>query len=288
MKNRKLLIFLIFFMTIILIVIFSLQKKDNLLEVHFLDVGQGDAALIETPFGQNILIDGGPGSIVMSELEKYLSFFDKTIDLMILTHPHADHLSGLISVLEKYNVSLILYSGIEYDSEIYDKWLKSVENKNIILKTIRKEQRVVLGENIYLDILFPNKDLAENDYSNVNNSSIVALLSFNEIDFLFMGDAEKEVQEELSLEEKNIEVLKVPHHGADTNMIGFLEGFENSYTVISLGRDNKYGHPKNRVIELLRNNLILRTDQEGTINFKTDGYKLEREMYRENILELLF
>ena len=130
------------------------EVHDNELLVSFLDVGQGDSSLIQIPDGKNILIDGGPDDGVIFELSKKLSWFDRTIDLMILTHPHADHVNGLTKVIERYNVKKILYTGVSHSSPTYIHWLKLIKDKNIPITIISKSQTIKLAENCFLEILY--------------------------------------------------------------------------------------------------------------------------------------
>ena len=247
-------------------------SAENKLEVAFLDVGQGDASLIKTPFGQNILIDGGDGYKVIERLEEELSWWDVTIDLMILTHPHNDHVAGLIFVLEKYDVKKILYTGVIHSAPAYLEWLKIVKAKNIPLVIIDRPQKVNFGSHCFLDIVYPRQSLLGKSVNNLNNSSIIAELDCENRTVLFMGDAEIEVEEELIKigDLGSVEILKVGHHGSNTSSNQeFLEMVNPQKAVISVGKDNKFGHPSRRIIKRLERlgAEILRTDLNGTIRF---------------------
>jgi len=184
---------------------FSYAATEDL-EVYYLDIGQGDATLIKTPFGQNILIDGGPDDKIISELSDSLPWWDKNIDLMVLTHPHDDHVAGLIDVIKRYNVKRILYTGVVHTSPYYIEWLQLVRDYNIPMVIIDRPQKIILNgvpsqaedDKCYLDVLYPRESLLGKTVENLNNSSIVMKLVYGETSFLFTGDAELEVEEELT------------------------------------------------------------------------------------------
>ena len=245
-------------------------SAENKLEIAFLDVGQGDACLIKTPFGQNILIDGGADYKVIEELEKELQWWDRAIDLMILTHPHDDHVAGLIFVLERYNVKKILYTGVVHSAPAYLEWLKIVKAKNVPLVIIDRPQKIIFGNDCFLDIIYPRQSLLGKSVSNLNNSSIVAELACVDKTVLFMGDAETEVEEELinTGNLNRVEILKVGHHGSNTSSHQeFLELVNPQKAIISAGIGNKFGHPSLRIIKRLERlgAEVLRTDLDGTI-----------------------
>jgi len=252
------------------------------LEVDFLDVGQGDAILIKSPFGQNILIDGGPDSKVVEQLGKNLPFWDKQIDLMVLTHPHDDHVTGLIEIIKRYDVKKILYTGVVHDAPNYLAWLEEVRDKKISLALVDRPQTIKLGENCGLDILFPQKSFIGQGVDNLNNSSIVAKLFYGQNRFLLVGDAEAVVEKELLIAGVNLksEVLKVGHHSSDTSSSEeFLEAVNPKFAVIEVGKDNDFGHPNLRILKRLERvgAQIFRTDLDGTIKFVSDGERINKK-----------
>jgi competence protein ComEC len=174
------------------------------LEVDFLDVGQGDAILIKSPFGQNILVDGGPDGKVVEQLGKNLPFWDKQIDLMVLTHPHDDHVTGLTEIIKRYDVRKILYTGVVHDAPNYLAWLEEARNKKIPLMLVDRPQVIKLGENCGLDILFPQKSFIGQGIENLNNSSIVAKLFYGQTNFLLTGDAEMAIEKDLLAASANL------------------------------------------------------------------------------------
>jgi len=130
-------------------IIFS--QGDQFLEVTFLDIGQGDAIFIETPRNQQILIDGGPDKTILEKISREMPFYDKKIDLVILTHPDADHLTGLVSILEHYQVDHIITSGLEKDTTIYDRWRDLIKDKNIPLTLAQSGQKIIFQEDLFLE-----------------------------------------------------------------------------------------------------------------------------------------
>jgi competence protein ComEC len=252
------------------------------LKVNFLDVGQGDSILIKAPAGQNILVDGGPDNTVLKRLGEEMLPWDKKIDLMILTHPHADHVTGLIDVIKNYQVEKILYTGATHTAPSYLEWLKLVRDKKIPLTIIDRPQTIKLGEDCEIQIIYPFDSFAGRSVANLNNSSIVFRLIYGQTNFLFMGDAEKEVEDELI---KNgipagAQVLKVAHHGSsDATSEDFLKIVSPRFAVIEVGRGNDFGHPSGRTIKKLERigARVFRTDLDGTVHLISDGKKVDIE-----------
>ena len=254
-------------------VVFTFADNE-FLEVCFFDVGQGDAIFIETPDQKQILIDGGPDKIILEKLNKTIAFYDRTIDLIILTHPDADHITGLIEVLKYYDVKYILTSGVEKDTAVYRKWRELIEEKNIPLILAQSGQKIFLDENIFLEIIWPEQSLIESFSKPANNASIVGKLVYGDIEFLLTGDIEKKVENYLVNQNLNLEsdILKAPHHGSKTSSsYNFVEMINPQASVISVGRDNQYKHPNDEVLERLKNSVIYRTDEDGDIKILTNG-----------------
>jgi len=237
--------------------------------VVFFDVGQGDAIFIRTPQEQTILIDGGPGSKVLEHLGREMSFLEKEIDLAILTHPHYDHVAGLMEVLEAYEVEEVMCTGIKGDSGVAKKWEKIREKEEY---RVAREGKRVTGEGFQLDILYPQEDLRGETVSDLNTVSVVAYLTMEGKRFLFTGDAYMQQEEEIlsSYHLPEVDVLKVGHHGSQTSTLPeFVSKIKPSYGVIMAGEDNRYGHPHEETIDTLENKgtKVLRTDKDGTIRF---------------------
>jgi len=251
-------------------------SKPKYLEVTFFDIGQGDASFIIAPNNNQILIDGGPTSAVISKLAKEMPFYDRTIDLVILTHPDYDHLSGLLDVLKRYKVKNILWTGVITDTPQFSEWQKllSKENANVVIAK-KGEKIIILSDPlIYLDIIYPDKDLEGNNVKNTNDTSVVAHLVFDNSSFLFTGDATEKVDPELSVENLKSDVLKVAHHGSKDSMTDdFLNSVSPEFAVISVGKDNSYGHPNIKTLEKLNKSgiQVLRTDETGDVRFVSDG-----------------
>ena len=264
------------------IVVFDLSKP-RFLEVIFFDVGQGDAIFINTPKRQQILIDGGPTSAILEKLGKEMPFYDRTIDLIILTHPERDHLAGLLEVLEKYKVENILWTGVERDTTEYEEWQKLIKKEGAKIYIVPSVQKITMEKDILMNFLYPSENLAGKELENSNDTSIVSHLVFGKNSFLFTGDISKSVEEKLIIRENSCldsDVLKVAHHGSKTSSSEeFIAKVSPEIAVISVGKSNSYGHPHQEVLETLKKYgiKILRTDQNGDIKIISDGitYKIE-------------
>lgn len=259
---------------------FQSAEDNGKLAVNFFDVGQGDAILIKTPEQQKILIDGGPSNVVAQKLGEVLPFYDRKIDLIILTHPHADHLDGLIEVLKRYEVKKILSTGVTHTTPDYLAWLEEIKNQNVPMEIAMAGQIIDFGGGVKMEILYPAEDLVGKSVENLNDTSIVAKLIFGQTSFLFTGDAETEVEEKLISGGADLKanVLKVGHHGSkNATSDNFLEKVQASFAVISSGADNRFGHPNAMTIKRLENigAEIFRTDEEGNVKMVSDGMKIE-------------
>jgi len=286
------------------IVVFDLAKP-QFLEVNFFDVGQGDAIFIETPKRQQILIDGGPDSKILEKLGKEMPFYDRSIDLVILTHPERDHLAGLLEVLKKYKIENILWTGIIRDTAEYNEWQNLIKKDynppspakvsegnlggQATLPPFRRApkariyivpfvQKITMGKDISMNFLYPIENLAGKEYENSNDTSIVVKLVFGKNYFLFTGDISKVAEKELIIRANiDSDVLKVAHHGSKTSSSeDFLKAVSPQIAVISVGKGNSYGHPHQEVLDTLTKYgiRILRTDLDGDIKIFSDGYKI--------------
>ncbi|OGD44863.1 hypothetical protein A3J02_02950 [Candidatus Azambacteria bacterium RIFCSPLOWO2_02_FULL_46_11] len=262
-------------------VVLTLPPGDSV-SVNYLDVGQGDAIFIQTPAGNQVLVDGGPNSIILSRLGRLMPFYDRSIDLMILTHPQLDHMAGLIEVAKRYKIGRILTTGVLYNSPAFAEWQKVIEEKNIPVTIAKKGQKIRLGSGVYFEILHPEKDLAGKYYSgDVNNASIVGRLSFGKNSFLLTGDIEAPVEIGLAAENgANLasDVLKVAHHGSKTSSSEeFLKAVGPKIAVIQVGRKNSYGHPTREVLTRLGQfgTQIFRNDINGTVEILSNGRELK-------------
>ena len=260
----------------------ALSTPDDRLHVSFLDVGQGDAILIQTPNGQDILIDGGPDfQKINLELSKKLPFWDRMIDLVVCTQPQADHVTGLVEVIQRYKVNQVLEPGVSYNSSIYREWCNLVEDKGIEYSIARAGQEIDLGSGIKIEVLNPPESLFEGTSHDVDNNGVVLRLSWGQVSFLFTADIREEAEFELIGQRANLKstVLKVAHHGSKTSTTSqFLAAVDPEVAVISVGADNTFGHPCPEVMERLVDRLdednVYRTDEDGTVEFITDGERL--------------
>lgn len=274
------------------ILLFQQNQSRGVLEVDFLDVGQGDSILIKAPDNFDILIDGGPDASVLDRLGRNLPFYDRDIELMILTHPHSDHVAGLVEVLKRYEVKKVLYTGVLHTSPDYLEWLKIIKEKNIPMEIVKAGDEIKFDQEIYLDILYPFEELTNQKFKELNDSSIVAKLVYGQTSFLLTGDAPAEVEKQLlkvSQEPRSRDpgypqewlrsnVLKVGHHGSRySSSLEFLEVVKPQYAVIQVGKDNKFGHPHLGILRRLENLGIkfFRTDLDGEIRIESNGEKLE-------------
>jgi competence protein ComEC len=271
---------------------------DDKLRISFLDVGQGDAILIQKGNTQ-ILVDGGPSpQLAIQELSDRMPFWDRSIDLAVLTHPHSDHLSGLLEVLRRYDVGQLLYSATEGESPLYDEWARSngetgTENNiydewvrfigEVGTKAVvaRAGQRIDLGDGVVIEVLWPTANPLKGSESDVDNNSVILLLKVGNVSFLLTGDSMSEAEWELIHARADIKgtVIKVAHHGSKTSSIAqFLAVVNPQAAVISVGANNSYHLPNGTVVTRLEEKVgeanVYRTDTDGTITFITDGERL--------------
>lgn len=264
---------------------------DGRLHVVFLDVGQGDAIFIETPAGRQVLVDGGPSEpVLLSQLGRQMPFWDRTLDVMVLTHPDLDHVTGLIPVLERYQVDTVIHRQIEMDSEPYDYWLGLVEAEGAAVYRGEAGLHLALDQGLEMTVLYPGAALADLHEENANNYSIVARLTYGAVSVLLTGDIEAEVERQLvgahrvgAIRESPLRstVLKVAHHGSCTSTTEeFLEMVDPEIAVISVGEENRFGHPCPEVLGRLADLPIYRTDEHGTVEVVSDGTRVWVETER--------
>ena len=257
----------------------------DMLSVYFLNVGQGDGIYIRTPGGQDIVIDGGPDARIVAALGKVMPFWDTEIDVLLLTHPHADHVAGLVDILKRYKVDAVYYTGVNYSSGVYSEFLNLIKEKNIPLRAVIAGDHIPLFGAGEFDVLWPKESLDGRKVDDLNNSSIVARLVFGYTSFLFAGDAEEKVEKKLLAGGKSLDVdlLKLGHHGSKTaSSQEFLKAITPEYAVISCGKNNNFGFPHLLVLRrLARLGVeIFRTDLNGTVVARTDGKTLKLEKAR--------
>ena len=223
---------------------------DNKLAVYFLDIGQGDATLIRTPAGDDILIDGGPNNTLLQKLGEYLPFYDHKIETIILTHPDSDHVTGLVEVIKRYEVDRVLMTRVYSDSTSYLSFLAEVEKNNITVEVIDQPEVVDFGGGVTFDIIYPLENLVGQKVDSTNNTSITGKLIYASTTVMLTGDLENE--EELAARHLDLksDIYHVGHHGSsNANDLSFVSAVEPRYAVISVGANNHYGHPNYRTLK---------------------------------------
>lgn len=265
---------------LVLTLTFFVGKADGKLHIYFLDVGQGDAMFVETPSGKQILVDGGPGSVVLQRLGEIMPLFDKSIDMIVSTHPDADHLSGLVRVLERYKVSKILETGMECDTSLCGQWEEAKKEKQPEVDDAFLGQEADAGDGVKFLVLNPSENLEGRFLSKRNNGGIILKLVYGSQSVLLTADVEKQIEEKLVRSGAKIDsdFLKVAHHGSKTSSTeNFLKKVSPLLAFIEVGRDNKYGHPTREVLQRLEDFQIpyYRTDIDGTVELVLDGRSYE-------------
>lgn len=245
------------------------------LSVHFIDVGQGDATYIKTPSGQNILIDAGnkgKGDLVVAYLKKQKV---KTIDVLISTHPDADHVGGLDEVVRAFHVKNVYAPRVSHTTQAYKDFLMAVKQKNLKIKTAKAGVELPLKD-VKASFIAPVKTYSKSD---LNNWSAVLKVTYKKNSFLFTGDAEERAEKDMIAANKlsKVDVLKVAHHGAkEATTPGFLTKTKPKYAIISVGSNNRYKHPTRETLSRLTKSgsKVYRTDKSGTIVVTSNGSKI--------------
>jgi len=282
-KNRKIIFYIFLFLFLAAVLIWSFifsqgpasvlnSLENGKTKVVFFDVGQGNSVFIEAPNGNQVLADGGPGSQVLNKLGEQMPFFDREIDVVILTHPDADHLNGLIEVLKNYQVNEVIDTCIEDSGKGYAEWKKIIEEKKIHHLCAQAGQKIKLADGVELDILFPFVSLEGVKFTNTNDSSIVMEFVSNNSKIMLTGDAEVKTEYQLVNSSLNLksQILQVGHHGSKSSTSQeFLAAVNPEIAVIQVGADNRYGHPVQEILDRLKSvsNKIFRTDEDGDIEF---------------------
>jgi competence protein ComEC len=254
--------------------LYLIPASSPFLEVTFLDVGQGDAILIETPDGVDVLVDGGPDGAVVQELPAALGAFDRTLSMVVGTHPDKDHIGGLVSVLARYDVDMILTTENTGETDTAKAYQTALQTETEDVVYARAGQVYALGASTTLAVYAPARDPSMLES---NTASIVVKISYGEIDFMLTGDAPQSIEDYISVtygEALESEVLKLGHHGSKTSTSDlFLQTVAPMYAVVSAGRDNSYGHPHTEIVErvAVAGVTLLSTATAGSITFVTDG-----------------
>ncbi|HLR34098.1 MAG TPA: ComEC/Rec2 family competence protein, partial [Tissierellales bacterium] len=257
------------------------------LEVHYIDIGQGDSIFIQLPNGETILIDGGPrtnSKILVNYLEE---LGVENINYLVATHPHEDHIGGLPNVIRNFKVDKIYMPDKTANTAIFEEFLLEIKEKDVEVNTVSGGDVLIEGDGLKYEVMAPN----EEKYSNTNDYSIVTKITYKNNSFLFTGDAEKTSEKEIIEKGYKLssDVLKVGHHGSSTSTSeDFLKNVQPKYGVISCEKGNEYGHPHKEIIKILENYgvEILRTDELGTIVMTSDGKEIKIEDYEDANIEI--
>ncbi len=248
--------------------------ETSFLQVQFLDVGQGDAILIQAPTGEVMLVDGGRDAGVVRQLSQELGWFDRDIDVLVSTHPDLDHIGGLVDVLARYTVGTIVTTENTGESLAAAAYADGVQTEGAAIVFARAGQVIHLGASTTVRVLSPAQNPAQLES---NASSIVLQVQYGEIEFMLTGDAPKGIEDYLVTQHGatlESEVLKLGHHGSDTSTSAiFLEAVSPTYGVVSAGKDNRYGHPHPDVVARASaaGARVISTAESGTVSFATDG-----------------
>lgn len=251
-------------------------KSDSKASVSMLNVGQGDAFLIQAPNGAQLLIDGGKDSKVLSELAKVMPVGDQTIDVVVATHPDADHIGGLSLVLDRYDVGLFLTSQVTSDTQIFKDLYGLLQEKSIPSYYVRRGMNLVLSPTTSFKILFPDRDTSGWE---TNTASVVGRLDVHGRSMLLNGDSPISIEQYLiktAPKDIDVDILKLGHHGSKTSSSSeFLKATSPALALISAGVNNRYGHPAPEVTARLKELGIqtLSTQDKGTVTLRTDGTK---------------
>lgn len=259
-----------------------LRQPSHLLKVTFLDVGQGDSAFIQFPYGGNMLIDGGQGGRYDMGKRVLTPFLRRKgvrrIDILLLTHPHADHVGGLPTVLRNFEVGLVLESGQSHTTYSYEEFLRLVEEKKIPYRVVKDGESIEGYKRVKIHVLNPPPTLLEGTRSDLNNNSVVLKLIYGKTSLLLSADIEAEAEERLLSYGHLLKstLIKVPHQGSHSSSTKpFLKLVDPEAAIISVGRRNPFGHPSAVVLKRYQEMGIrtYRTDRQGAVIFTTDGRK---------------
>jgi competence protein ComEC len=276
---------LIFTSLFLLSAIFFYQNAkldDGKLHVIVCDVEQGDGILIRTADGSDILVDGGPDDSILSCLSKHLPFWDRTIELMVLTHPHTDHAAGLVDVLKRYTVLHFVTEKVLGSTATYKRLEDGLAAQKLSAQYLFSGDRIDLADKTQILTLWPSQEWlndsqlqAKNEQNlDLNGFCLVQLFTYGNFTLLLTGDAGSLVEDKVAAQVGKVDVLKVPHHGSKTGMSDyFLNQINPSLAIISVGAKNLYRHPAQTALDLLKNHGIkyYRTDQNGTVEIISDG-----------------
>jgi|CXWL01.1.fsa_nt_gi competence protein ComEC len=279
-KRRGFLFSLVVLFLLNILVFCFIFLDTNELQVTFLNVGQGDAIFIESPTGAQMLIDGGRDRSVLRELGKRMSPLDRTIDIVVATHPDADHIGGLSGVFSNYKVSKYITPDIDSETNTAEELaFRAGNEKGVEVLTARRGMKIDMGGGAYADILFPDRDVSGVE---TNTGSVIMRVVYGETEFLLSGDAPLSIENWLvTLDGERLEsdVLKAGHHGSRTSTgDAWLGVVRPKFVVISAGKDNSYGHPHQEVVDkVLATGATLLSTVDGAVRFTSNGTTLKKK-----------
>lgn len=250
------------------------EDRNDILTISFLDVGQGDSIFIESPTGIQVLIDGGPNNNLMREIPKVIPWYDRHIDMLVVTNPDKDHYEGFISLLKKFKTDVVLEPGTINKNSAYEILENKIKDKKIPKILARRGQIIDLGGGAYLEIIFPDRDVSG---LSPNDGSIVMKLVYGKTSVLLQGDSTANMEHYiLSFGGSDLksDILKLGHHGSKTSTTEeYIKTVSPKWSIISAGGNNSYGHPHKEVLDVLVMEKIdvLATCAMGRISFKSDG-----------------
>ena len=253
------------------------------LTVSFLDIGQGDSIFIQSPTGRQVLVDGGPSGIVLRRLGEIMPWYDRSIDMIVATHPDSDHVSGFIDVLARYDVKKILQSSVKGDTAVWHRLEDAMHAEGVPIIIAKRGQIFDLGGGAYLEVLFPDRALPD---AETNTASVVARVVYGSTSVLLTGDSPKPIEEflvELDRDALKSTMLKAGHHGSKNSSSPLYLGYvDPQYVVFSRGCNNRYGHPAPETVAVLGKfaDPTYDTCLQGTITYVSDGINVKVETER--------
>ena len=252
-----------------------INTNNDLLKVHYLDVGQGDSIFVELPNNETMLIDAAE-SYQSENIINYLKNLNyQKIDYVIGTHPHTDHIGGLKDIINTFEIGKIYMPKVVSTTKTYESLLMAIKDKNLKINTAKGGTSIIDTDTLKINILAPNNSI----YTELNNYSVVTKITYGTTKFLFMGDAEKLSENEIK-ENVTADVIKIGHHGSNTSSsIDFIKKVNAKYGIISVGLNNKYNLPKEETITNWENSgtKIYLTSTNGTIRASSDGTNIKIE-----------
>ncbi len=262
------------------ILVWALWPSQENLQISFLDIGQGDSIYIRSPSGKDMLIDGGRSSVVLQRLSAVMPWHDRHIDIVLATHPDADHIGGLPDILKRYEVGMLVESGAPTKNAIQGELQRLAKEKHVENVIAKRGMVFDLGAGAEFDVLYPDRDMSKE--KDTNSASIVGQMRYGSTTVMLTGDSPKSVETYLvSLDGSKLksDILKAGHHGSRTSSgEAYVKVVAPEYAIISAGKDNRYGHPHQEVVDVFQRLGVemLRTDEDGTIRFESDSKKFIR------------